>query len=180
MAHFQCVSSCKTLMRRMNECEEYVIRSARLEDAETIFGLINEHLDDLVPRSLGNIVERIDRFIVAEKDGELIGCATYQIFPEIGSPIHSTVELQSVAVRSSYRQKGIGRKLILELIERVKKFNASAAFVLTFAPEFFSSLGFKEIPKQQVMYKLYTGCINCTKHTNPFTCPEKAMVKELV
>jgi amino-acid N-acetyltransferase len=168
------------MSKDMQESEEFIIRSARLDDAEKIFGLINEHLDDLVPRSLGNIVERIDRFIVAEKDGELIGCATYQVFPEIGAPIHSTVELQSVAVRSSFRHKGIGRKLILELIERVKKFNASAAFVLTFAPGFFSSLGFHEIPKQQVMYKLYTGCINCTKHTNPFTCPEKAMVKELV
>ena len=164
----------------MQESEEYSLRPARLDDAEKIFALINEHLDDLVPRSLGNIVERIDRFVVAEMDGELIGCATYQIFPEIGAPVNSTVELQSVAVRSSFRHKGIGRKLIQELLERVKKFSASAAFVLTFAPEFFSSLGFREIPKQQVMYKLYTGCINCTKHTNPFTCPEKAMVKELV
>jgi hypothetical protein len=25
------------------------------------------------------------------------------------------------------------------------------------------------------MHKLYTGCINCTKHTDPFTCPEIAM-----
>ena len=29
------------------------------------------------------------------------------------------------------------------------------------------------------MSKLYTGCINCTKYANPFTCPEKAMVLEL-
>jgi amino-acid N-acetyltransferase len=162
----------------MQERGEYLIRSARLDDAEKIFGLINEHLDDLLSRSLGNIVERIDRFVVAEKDGELIGCATYQIFPEIGAPLNSTVEIQSVAVRSSFRHQGVGRRLVLELIERMKKFNASAAFVLTFAPEFFNALGFHEVPKQQVMYKLYTGCINCTKHTNPFTCPEKAMVKE--
>ena len=25
------------------------------------------------------------------------------------------------------------------------------------------------------MHKLYTGCINCTKHANPYTCPEIAM-----
>ena len=29
--------------------------------------------------------------------------------------------------------------------------------------------------KTEVMHKLYTGCINCTKHANPYTCPEKAM-----
>jgi len=28
------------------------------------------------------------------------------------------------------------------------------------------------------MHKLYTGCMNCTKHANPFTCPEIAMIKE--
>ena len=27
------------------------------------------------------------------------------------------------------------------------------------------------------LWKLYTGCINCTKHTDPFTCPEIAMVR---
>ena len=27
--------------------------------------------------------------------------------------------------------------------------------------------------------KLYTGCINCTKHANPYTCPEVAMRRRL-
>ena len=27
--------------------------------------------------------------------------------------------------------------------------------------------------------RLYTGCINCTKHRDPFTCPEKAMLLKL-
>ena len=29
------------------------------------------------------------------------------------------------------------------------------------------------------MHKLYTGCINCTKHADPFTCPEKAMIRRV-
>jgi hypothetical protein len=29
------------------------------------------------------------------------------------------------------------------------------------------------------MHKLYMGCINCTKHANPFTCPEIAMALDL-
>ena len=45
--------------------------------------------------------------------------------------------------------------------------------------EFFDSLGFHEVPKDTATYKLYTGCINCTKYANPFTCPEKAMVLDL-
>jgi len=51
--------------------------------------------------------------------------------------------------------------------------------VLTLTPEFFATLGFREIPKTRIMHKLYTGCINCTKHTDPFTCPERAMALEM-
>ena len=40
----------------------------------------------------------------------------------------------------------------------------------------FERLGFREADKRTLMYKLYTGCINCSKHENPFTCPEHAMV----
>ena len=47
--------------------------------------------------------------------------------------------------------------------------------MLTFAPGFFRKLGFETIEKTQIMHKLYTGCINCTKHADPFTCPEIAM-----
>ena len=31
----------------------------------------------------------------------------------------------------------------------------------------------------KIMHKLYTGCINCTKHADPFTCPEKAMIRRV-
>ena len=69
------------------------------------------------------------------------------------------------------------RALIEAVSARVAAFRPRETVVLTFAPEFFGSLGFVEVPKTKVMHKLYTGCINCTKHTDPFTCPEIAMVR---
>lgn len=158
---------------------EFKTRQATLKDAEKIFALIHLNRDLLVPRAIGNIVENIDRFTVAEADGEMAGCAAFQVHPEIGDPLAATVEIQSVAVRSPYRRKGIGRAIVESVIASVSKFSPREVLVLTFAPEFFKSLGFHEIPKTKVMHKLYTGCMNCTKHTNPFTCPEIAMTRTL-
>ena len=50
---------------------------------------------------------------------------------------------------------------------------------LTFTPAFFVQMGFREVPKQGLMHKIYTGCINCTKYDSPFTCPERAMALDL-
>ncbi len=155
--------------------EKVLVRAAKLTDAEPIFDLINLNRDQLVPRSVGNIVESIDRFVIAEADGRLAGCASYQIHPEIGRPEAATVEIVSVAVREEFRRRGIGRQLVEAVARRTTEFSPRELMVLTFAPEFFASLGFSEVPKTQVMHKLYTGCINCTKHADPFTCPEIAM-----
>ena len=62
----------------------FAIRSATLGDAERIYAMIHLNRDQLVPRSLGNVVEIIDRFFVAEAEGEMVGCATYQIHPAFG------------------------------------------------------------------------------------------------
>lgn len=155
------------------------VRPARLADAEKIFALIRLNSDQLVPRSMGNIVESIDRFFVAECEGEMVGCASYQIHPEIGSPESAAVEIVSVAVKSVFRRRGIGRLIIEAVVARVASFQPKELVVLTFAPAFFGALGFHEVPKTKVMHKLYTGCINCAKHDDPFTCPEIAMVKVL-
>ena len=155
--------------------EQARIRAATLRDAEKIFALVSLNIDMLVPRSLGNIVESVDRFVIAEAEGEMVGCASYQIHPEIGNAEAATVEIVSVAVKSMFRKRGIGRLLVEAIVANVKRFNPREVLVLTFAPEFFRKLGFSETPKTEVMHKLYTGCINCTKHADPFTCPEIAM-----
>ena len=159
---------------------DFTIRQATLADVEGIFTLIGEHRDELVPRSRGNIVENIDRVLVAgTAQGEMVGCIAYQIWPEIGAPQKATVELQSVAVREAFRRRGVGRALVEGVLGRIGAFEPAEVMVLTLTPPFFASLGFHEIPKTRIMHKLYAGCVNCTKHADPFTCPEKAMMLEL-
>lgn len=156
-----------------------VLRSATLHDAEKIHALIHLHKNELVPRPMGNIVENIDRFLIADCGGEIAGCACFQVWPEIGDPLKATVEIQSVSVRAPFRRRGIGAMLVKGVIARVRPFCPAEVMVLTLTPEFFSTLGFAEIPKSHIMHKLYSGCINCTRHADPFTCPEKAMALPL-
>ncbi len=155
----------------------FSIRSARLDDARAIFHIIGENPEELVPRPLSSVVQSIDRFLVAESGGEVVGAATYAILPEIGHPSHTSVELQSVCVRSDFRGKGIGRAIVEEQIRRIAEFAPQQIIVLTFTPPFFAKLGFRPVEKAALMHKLYMGCINCTKHESPFTCPEVAMAR---
>jgi len=163
----------------MSDSIETLIRPAVLKDSEQIFNLIRMHRDDLISRPIGDIIQNIDRFMVCESDGRIVGCAAWQVLPEIGEPERASVEVQSVAVHEAYRRHHVGTRIVRSILDAIRRFQPAQAIVLTFAPEFFASLGFKVIPKTQVMHKLYMGCINCTKHANPFTCPEIAMALDL-
>ncbi|MDA3926676.1 MAG: GNAT family N-acetyltransferase [Kiritimatiellae bacterium] len=163
----------------MTENKNYIIRPAHLSDAMAIFDLIQIHQDQLIPRPLGDIISNIDRFFICESNSIIVGCAAWQIIPEIGEPSKASVEIQSVAVCNDIRHNNIGSELVSMIIENVKRFKPCEAIVLTFVPEFFKKLGFHEVPKTSVMHKLYMGCINCTKHANPYTCPEIAMARDL-
>ena len=154
------------------------IRNAGFEDAGAIYALIKEHPREVVPRAISDIVQNIDRFLVCEARGRIIGTAAWQILPEIGKALNPSIEIKSVSISSHYQHKGIGSALVKTVIQRVKRFHPAQIVVLTFTPEFFRQFGFREVAKETLMHKLYMGCINCTKYDSPFTCPEVAMVRK--
>jgi amino-acid N-acetyltransferase len=157
----------------------FTIRPAGFEDATAIFALIKQYPRELLPRAMSDIVQNIDRFLVAESRGRVVGAVAWQIMPEVGAPHAPSVEIKSLAVAKAIRRKGLGAALVRAAIDRVRTHHPVQAVVLTFAPEFFRSLGFAEVPKAKLMHKIYAGCVNCTKYDSPFTCPEVAMVLDL-
>jgi len=163
----------------MHLCNTITERPATLADAVPIYTLIQDHQDDLIVRPMSDVIMNIDRFHVCEDAGRVIACAAWKILPEVGDPSKASVEIQSVAVSKSYRRHNVGSRLIRAMLARVEGFAPTQAIVLTFVPEFFRSLGFREVPKTSLMHKIYMGCINCTKYSNPFTCPEIAMALDL-
>ena len=65
------------------------IRNAEFKDVGAIFALIKEHPRELMPRAISDIVQNIDRFLVCEVRGRIIGTAAWQVLPEIGKWLHS-------------------------------------------------------------------------------------------
>ena len=145
-----------------------------------------EHLDEVaelericfsVPWSRNMLAEELDNALSAmlvalDDQGRVAGYAGLQVILDEGY-------ITNVAVRLDCRRRGVGRRMIEAVIASVTRFRPREVLVLTFAPEFFRRLGFAETPKTAVMHKLYTGCINCTKHADPFTCPEIAMKRDM-
>ena len=154
---------------------EPMIRKACFGDGQAIFRCIKAHPNELVPRPLSDILLNIDRFLVAELDGEIVGTVSWAVWPELDPAKNPSIEIQSVSVREDFQQKGLGRRLVEAAINRVAELKPDQIMVLTFTPPFFAKLGFVPVSKETLLYKLYKGCMNCSKYDSPLTCPEVAM-----
>ena len=77
-----------------------LIRKACFRDGQAIFKQIKEHPNELVPRPLSNIMLNIDRFLVAEINGEIVGTASWSVLPELDPAKSPSIEIQSVSVRA--------------------------------------------------------------------------------
>ena len=152
-----------------------LIRKACFSDGPAIFRRIKAHPNELVPRPISDIMLNIDRFLVAELDGDIVGTASWAVLPELDTAKNPSIEIQSVSVRDDLQKSGLGRRLIEAALARVAEFKPDQIIVLTFSPPFFAKMGFVPVSKETLMYKLYKGCMNCAKYDSPFTCPEVAM-----
>lgn len=151
------------------------VRNAGFHDAKAIYLLIKEHPQEVLARSISDIIQNIDRFLVCSAGGRVVGTVSWQILPEIAKSSSPSIEIKSLAVTKDFQGRGAGSALVRAVIRRIRVFKPAQIVVLTFSPEFFARFGFKVVPKESLMHKLYLGCVNCTKYDSPFTCPEVAM-----
>ncbi|HUP73428.1 MAG TPA: GNAT family N-acetyltransferase [Acidimicrobiales bacterium] len=105
------------------------IRRARLTDAEAIRGIYNRSIltiatFDLEPRSLedqqGWLAQRSGAHVVlvADDDGTLAGFAS--LSPYRDRPAYRTTVENSVYVDQSHQGKGVGKKLMAELVDTAR------------------------------------------------------------
>src|SRR5213079_3544116 len=80
----------------------------------------------LVRRSRERLESEIERFIVAEYDNHIIGCAALYAFPD-----ERVGELAALAVHPDFRREGYGEALMHEIEQRARKLRLTRLFVLT-------------------------------------------------
>ncbi len=130
---------------------EVHIRPARTSDVRAIRALIDIYAPDriLLARATVTLFETVPDFLVAEVDGQVVGCgALHVVWEDLG-------ELRSLAVAPAHARAGIGRLLASALLERARDLGVSRVFCLTFETQFFAGSGFVEIEGSPVAPDVY-------------------------
>ncbi len=121
-------------------------------------------------RSMADIYENLMSFIVAELNGEVVGCCSLQI---IWSDL---AEIKSLAVHEHAMGKGLGRELVTSALQRAYAIGISSVFALTVNTDFFEKMGFQRIKKDALPMKVWKDCASCPKQAH---CDEIAVIKQL-
>lgn len=134
-------------------------RQAHALDAPAVHKLIVDNLEagHLLPRTLDDVTSHAGRFIVAESDGVVVGCAEL-------APLSPTVaEVRSLVVDQHSRGRQIGPRLVAQLAADgvAKGFATLSAF--THDPSHFVRLGFTIVPHMWVPEKIERDCRTCAQ-----------------
>ncbi len=145
------------------------VREATVSDVPVIHSLISYYaeLDRMLFRSLADIYEDLQNFLVAEMDGRTVGCCALQI---IWSDL---AEIQSLAVNNEMIGRGIGKTLVRAAIEKARRLGIKKVFALTLEPQFFEKVGFVRVDKKTLPMKVWTDCSRCPKQAQ---CDETALI----
>ncbi len=126
----------------------------------------------LLPRSFSELYSHLrDYYVVVEDDGPGIsGCCALSIVWE------NLAEIRSLAIVSSLRGKGWGRKLVESCLSEAITLGIYKVFTLTYQVAFFTRLGFAEITKDVLPQKVWADCLRCPRFPD---CDETAMLMEM-
>ena len=153
-----------------------MIRNARMGDIKKIHKLLQYFADKdlLLGRSLSSLYDQLKDFSVyveqAEDDPDqekLVGVCAFHICWE------NLAEIRSLAVIDEFHRKGIGRQLVSKALAEADSYGITKVFTLTYQPEFFRKIGFRDIDKSELPHKVWSDCIQCSKFPD---CNEEALM----
>ncbi|MDI1290768.1 MAG: amino-acid N-acetyltransferase [bacterium] len=121
--------------------DRVLVRPARTTDVRAIRSFIDQYSSDgrLLSKATVTIFEAVPEFLVAELDGEVVGCGAIHVMWE------DLAEVRTIAVDPTMVGRGIGSILLAALMDRARDLGVKKVFCLTFMVRFFAAHGFVEI-----------------------------------
>ncbi len=164
---------------------DYIVRPARSADVTGIRALLQPMVEKriLLGKDLAVLYGSVQEFVVAEADGELIGCgALHVIWEDLG-------EVRTLLVDESWLHRGVGRAIVDRLEQNALALGLSRLFCLTFEVDFFGRRGYTPIGEQVVDPDVYSQLLRSgdagveefldLAHVKPNTLGNTRMLKSL-
>ncbi len=151
--------------------ENIIMRRATADDVDSIYNLTSGMAAQglMLMRSKYKIVTTLTTYFVAEdsESKKIVACGSL-------APLWTDLcEVCALAVHPVWQGKGLGKKLVLELIEEAKWIRIPRVITLTYQVKFFQKLGFTIVDKNEFPRKLWRECLECPKLE---ACDETALV----
>jgi amino-acid N-acetyltransferase len=128
------------------------VRPARTPDVPSVKAIVDTYAGSgrrLLAKELVTLYEDVQDFVVAELDGQVVGCgALHVLWADLG-------EVRTLAVHPEHRGHGVGADLLDALIAQARRLGLARLFALTFHTEFFARRGFVEIDGIPVDHDTY-------------------------
>ncbi|MBS2000212.1 MAG: GNAT family N-acetyltransferase [Cyanobacteria bacterium SZAS LIN-5] len=117
---------------------EVIIRPAKDSDLDAIAKCIEPFVAEkkILRRTFSELQSLIPSYVVAEADGEIIGCVVLEVY----SP--KLAEVRSLVVAREYGGRGIGKRLVNACVEKAKEEGVFEVMAITSEDLFFQSCGF--------------------------------------
>lgn len=147
---------------------------AKLSDIPAMQMLVASEVKDgiILKRSEDEVATNIRSYVLAKEGEKLLGFTALHIHSK------RLAEIRSLIVESVYRGQKIGQKMVEFALKEAKDLGVEEdVLVLTYLPEFFLKLDFKEIDKEVIPeHKIWADCIKCIHFP---VCNEVALVYKL-
>jgi amino-acid N-acetyltransferase len=117
---------------------EVAIRPATKNDIQGIIDCIQPFVLEgkVLPRTLGELEDLIGNYVVAECEGNIVGCAVLEIYSR------KLAEVRSLVVMPQYQRFGLGKRLVDACLEKAKNEEILEVMAITSRASFFQSCGF--------------------------------------
>jgi amino-acid N-acetyltransferase len=127
------------------------LRAARTSDVALIRRLIDTYAAKgiLLDKPMVTLYEDVQEFVVAEVDGEAVGCGALHVLWS------DLAEVRTLAVDPLSRHTGIGHAVLDALLDRARAVGVDRVFCLTFEVDFFAAHGFRPFTAAAVEPAVY-------------------------